>query len=312
MITNSNQYMQLPGHNSLDQRSQKLKTQLEQVQNLTGESRDEQLKKACKNFEVVFVQRMFNEMLKTTSFKEQFGKGSGGEFFGEMFIQKISEDIADKSSIGLADQMYDQMTYKEPDARMSLERLKSLDANSHYERKMKEIVNLDAAEKANTPPLSLIHDNFSDNADYINKVSEFKPEIKQTLFSPGLDKIIETEAEIQGVDSALVKAVVLHESNGNPDAVSPVGAKGLMQLMDGTAKDMGVENSFDIVENLRGGIKYLKKQLKAFNEDLDLALAAYNAGPGNVKKYDGVPPFKETENYIKKITESYSRLKKEE
>lgn len=282
MINSSSKYFQLSQSSVLEQRQQQLSRQLKSAGDLTGQSRDEQLHKACKNFEAIFVQRMFNEMLKTTKFKEQFGKGSGGEFFGEMFIQEISENISQNSSIGLAEQMYQQMTYREPDARMSLERLKALDANNYFEDRYKEIVK----------------DKVDSGVD-----------LKKALFSPGLDKIIETEAEIQQVDSALVKAVVLHGSAGNPDAVSPVGAKGLMQLMDGTAKELGVENSFDIVENLRGGIKYLKQQLKTFDNDLDLALAAYNAGPGNVKKYEGIPPFKETENYVKKITESYKKLK---
>jgi soluble lytic murein transglycosylase-like protein len=104
-----------------------------------------------------------------------------------------------------------------------------------------------------------------------------------------------------GVDKDLVTAVVARESAGNPHAISPKGAKGLMQLMDGTARDMGVSSSFSPIENLTGGVKYLKSMLDSFNGDESLALASYNAGPGAVKKYNGIPPYRETQDYVRAV-----------
>ncbi len=104
-----------------------------------------------------------------------------------------------------------------------------------------------------------------------------------------------------GIKPELIKAVINTESCFDHKAVSRVGARGLMQLMPATAKELGVKDSFDPEENIGGGVRYLRQMLDRFDNDVDLALAAYNAGPGAVKKYKGIPPFKETINYIARI-----------
>lgn len=112
-------------------------------------------------------------------------------------------------------------------------------------------------------------------------------------------------AEKFSVDPALLKAVARAESCFDPKAVSKAGAKGLMQLMPGTAKAMGVRNILDKQQNLIGGAQYLASMLARYSSDKHLALAAYNAGPGNVDKYNGVPPFDETHRYIDAVNEFY-------
>lgn len=115
------------------------------------------------------------------------------------------------------------------------------------------------------------------------------------------EPIIKSVASEFGVDTNLVKAVIHAESGYNPNAVSPKGAQGLMQLMPGTAKGLKVSNSLDPRENIRGGVRYLRFLLDTFNGDVTLALAAYNAGLSRVNQYGGVPPFTETQNYISRV-----------
>lgn len=116
------------------------------------------------------------------------------------------------------------------------------------------------------------------------------------------DDLIEKASKLFDLDSELIRAVIQTESAFNPTAESPVGAQGLMQLMPALQKDMGVDDPFDPEQNIMAGARYLKQLLKSHHGDIPLTLASYNAGPGNVRKYGGVPPFKETRNYVKKIT----------
>lgn len=126
------------------------------------------------------------------------------------------------------------------------------------------------------------------------------------------DRLIYEYSRAHGVDPSLVKAICMAESNFNPFAVSPKGALGLMQLMPDTARLVNVDNPFDPHENIKGGIKYLKMLDELFKGDLELILAAYNAGPARVMEHKmNVPPIEETRTYIKRVKQYYNKLKKQ-
>lgn len=118
-------------------------------------------------------------------------------------------------------------------------------------------------------------------------------------------RVINQLSNKHGVDANLVNALVKQESAFNPEAVSSAGAQGLMQLMPATAKGLGVTDPMDPVQNLDGGIRYLKAKLAEHNGNIPLALASYNAGSGAVKKYGGIPPYAETQQYVKRILSNY-------
>ncbi len=126
---------------------------------------------------------------------------------------------------------------------------------------------------------------------------------------PHLESVITPAASKYDLDPNLVAAVIWAESSGDPKAVSKKGAQGLMQLMPATARELGVGNVLDPGQNVEGGSHYLRKMLDAHDGDLSLALAAYNAGPDAVRKYGGVPPYRETQNYVGKIIRVYERAR---
>jgi len=123
------------------------------------------------------------------------------------------------------------------------------------------------------------------------------------------DQIVREASEAQGVDSDFLRSVIRQESSGNAQAVSPAGARGLMQLMPATAQELGVKDSFSPQQNIDGGARYLRELLERYNGDAIKALAAYNAGPGAVERYRGVPPYRETQLYVQRVVRDYNRKK---
>jgi soluble lytic murein transglycosylase-like protein len=124
-----------------------------------------------------------------------------------------------------------------------------------------------------------------------------------------IDGLVSANAAAWQVDPALVKAIIANESAFNANATSHTGAQGLMQLEPETAASLGVRNAYDPAQNIYGGTRYIRGLLDRFHGDMNLAVAAYNAGPGAVEKYGGVPPYAETQNYVGNVMESYRKYK---
>lgn len=165
---------------------------------------------------------------------------------------------------------------------------------------------INASTLTTTLPTSVYNDyrnTYAQNALQTNTIS---PTSETSVGQKtSYDEIIKKAADTYGIPEKMIKAVIKQESGFDPNATSGVGAAGLMQLMPATAASLGVTNSYDAEQNIMAGTKYLKQMLNQFG-DYQTMLAAYNAGPGNVSKYGGIPPFTETQNYVKKVMNTFN------
>jgi len=223
----------------------------------------------ARQFEAMFVHQLFKAMRKTVPDSSMTQESNGRRIFTEMLDEMYAEKAGEHSSLGLAEMVYRQIK---------------------NEKDLPKIPGM----------------NFGTVSGYQNTSAgyELLPKANRMEISGYVDEA----AKAYGVDSDLIHSVIRQESNYNSQAVSHAGARGLMQLMDGTAKELGVQNPFAAKENVMAGTRYLQQMLKRYDGNEALALAAYNAGPGNVDKHQGIPPFKETQNYVTRVLSYRDRL----
>ncbi len=272
------------------------------------EAEKQRLRKATKEFESLFMYEMLKTMRKTipkddSSEKVGFSSDLGKETFMQMFDMELARKMAGGGQRSISDLLYNSLE-SVIKAQNGLEPLPvtvkplkgSLRRPAALIRQQKNI---------SLPPSRpiLIRRRALGYLPIRSSITERAPDPILSQFG----RYIDEAARQTSLDSSLIYAVIKTESNGNPRAVSPAGAKGLMQLVDSTLRDYHVSRAFDPRENILAGSKYLKHLLDRFG-DLKLALAAYNAGPRNVERHNGVPPFEETRAYIDKVMDRLTSL----
>jgi soluble lytic murein transglycosylase-like protein len=234
-----------------------------------------ELQKTANEFESLFVYYMLKNMRKTIMKSGFLDDGMGGGMMMGLFDQEISQKIAGHSSLGIAELLLNQLAPE------------------------------DADHILNSPFREFNLKNQINSGKVLESYRDSNIPLQQNRFK----KEVEKAANKTGVAGELIHAVIAAESGGNPAAVSAKNARGLMQLIDSTAAEVGVKNPYDPEENILGGASYLAKMMKKFNGDTRLALAAYNAGPNTVKKYNGIPPYRETQQYVEKVMSLYRKFK---
>lgn len=231
--------------------------------------------KVAREFEAIFIAMMMKSMRKTVFDGGLLKKNMGEKIYTDMLDQEYSKIISNNASFGLAEQIVKQIEGLENNGSM-LRSLKSMDTAPWM------IDNRFVPGQSDQQPV------YKSRQPVSKRVAHWEPYIAKA-------------SKHYGIDKHLIEAVITQESAGNPYAVSRAGAKGLMQLINSTAASMGVSHVFNPEENIMGGTKYLNMLLKQFDGNETHALASYNAGPNAVIKYGGVPPYKETQHYVKRV-----------
>ena len=245
----------------------------------TPEADKKRLYKAAKELEAMFMYHMLKAMRKTVPETESAAMGGdmGKDIYTQIFDQELSQVMASANQRGLADSIY----------RSLVGNLENDGDETQDDMNTLETV---LPRKVYLP----VTDDSRVSVQSAGQSAESSP--KQS----DLETLVKRAAKKYDLDPQLLQSVIQTESGGDPKAVSSAGAKGLMQLVDTTAADMGVDDVFDPEENINGGAKYLRLLLNRFG-DVEHALAAYNAGPSTVERYGGIPPYTETQNYVRRV-----------
>jgi Rod binding domain-containing protein len=249
-----------------------------EIENRFSTEEKRKLQKASKDFESMLTSLMLKSMTKSTG--GLLGEnGYGNDVFDTVFENELANKITESKGLGIAESIYKRMTGEDLPMKEFL--IKNRPA-------IKDVVKKKSNSDSNAVKPS---------TSAAERLKKYEPIIKEA-------------SSKHGVPVNLIKSIILTESAAKENAVSKADAKGLMQLMDSTAKEMGVRNSLSPAQNIYGGTKYIAQMLKEFDGDLEKSLAAYNAGPGNVKKYKGIPPFNETQNYVTRVMGYLKHLEK--
>jgi len=301
---------------------------IELAANISSQAEDRKLKKACQGFESLFVLQLLKSM-RSASMSDDSGSGLGKDTFLAIADQSFADFIGQKEGLGIAKILCqyfqkDKATRGETELRATdkwhipldhneltslTSKLARIDTNIAGKlpdlQKLKNGIDLKihyTTESGQTQNAGKIIDKRNTKTDKNTELNAIEKQLAdKMIFNQPIDIAVDKASKEYDLPKNLLVAMIRAESGGDPNAVSPKGAKGLMQLIDSTATDMGVKDQFDPEENIMGGAKYIKQLLDHFKGDLKLSLAAYNAGPGNVRKFDGIPPFNETKDYINKV-----------
>jgi len=276
------------------------------------EAKRARLKKATQEFESFFVLYMLKAMRKTVPENTLLSGGLGQDIYTSLFDEELSKKVASGSTNSLSDLLFESLS-----RRLEAEEAGAGAGAAKVPPSQKIDVGRRPPSGSKIHPASEATVSGQTSTGLSEPLPKVVPAYRETrpriVSDPVLKKYgptIKRAARQYGVDPQLIYSVIMTESGGDPAAISPKGAKGLMQLTDDTASDMGVADSLNPHQNIIGGTKYLRKLLDQFDGDLKLTLAAYNAGPGTVSKYNGVPPFEETQEYIGKVLDQLYGPKK--
>ena len=244
--------------------------QSEKIQDQGGKLR---LKETAENFEAIFLNFMLKSMMKLGDNKNSIfgGDDFGSDVLDSIFYIEMSKHLAKNGKFGIAELIYKELEKR--DAKITADNPQQTEKDE-----MKKPTNLQKQKSKSI--------NYGE--PLIKKINRF-------------DEIIKRASLEFNIPAEIIKAIIAVESSGDLFAISPKGAKGLMQLIDSTAQLVGVKNIWHPAENIYGGVKYLRYLLDRFNGDIKLAIAGYNAGPENVEKFGGIPPFPETIEYVGKV-----------
>lgn len=271
----------------------------------SDEQQKAKLAKAAKEFESVFVSYMLKTMRESMTTEDSFGGDNfGGDVLSSVFDTELARQMSKNSSFGLGEMIYRKLTGEDLPKQSSIPGVKATPA---------AIEPTSSSVKTNAKPTAVaLTGGATTKTDKNVAAAKSSSAAEQAVASKQIpasvqdrlqqyDAIIRDAADTTGVSAHLIKAVIASESGGNAKAHSSKNAKGLMQLVDTTASDMGVQNVWDPKENIQGGTKYLQQLLDKFDGNVEHAVASYNAGPAAVEKYGGVPPYKETKAYVNRV-----------